>query len=102
MVDRVSCSDGRCGCWHGTTLIRSLLLSVSPLLPSPLALERSCVRLTVALLLPSICQYLGTDLMARAELKAIERRRVVRDFERFPGDTGSSEVQGELGRRLSS
>lgn len=34
--------------------------------------------------------------MSAAERKALRLREVVREFERFPGDTGSTEVQGEL------
>lgn len=45
---------------------------------------------------PAPPQFLSPDLMSAAERKALRLREVVREFERFPGDTGSTEVQGEL------
>ncbi len=44
-------------------------------------------------------QFLSPDLMSAAERRALRLREVVREFERFPGDTGSTEVQGEGGSR---
>jgi len=40
-------------------------------------------------------QVLSPELMARAQQKQLQRQEVIREFERFPGDTGSTEVQGE-------
>lgn len=41
-------------------------------------------------------KFLSPELMAAAERKALRLREVVREFERFPGDTGSTEVQVAL------
>jgi hypothetical protein len=39
-------------------------------------------------------QLLGAELMCRGDQKTLQRREVAREFERFAGDTGSTEVQG--------
>ncbi len=39
-------------------------------------------------------QYLSPELMNRQQVKQLQRRKLIREFERFPGDTGSTEVQG--------
>ena len=40
-------------------------------------------------------QYLSEDNASAAEQRQAALRQVARDFQRFEGDTGSSEVQGE-------
>lgn len=47
-------------------------------------------------LLLCILQYLSLELMNRGQRLKQRRQEVLRDFERFPGDTGSTEVQGVL------
>lgn len=41
-----------------------------------------------------ILQYLGDENASEAERRAAELQRVITDFQRSEGDTGSSEVQG--------
>lgn len=43
---------------------------------------------------PPALQLLSPELMNRQQHKKLQRREVLREFERFPGDTGSTEVQG--------
>ncbi|KAI3428583.1 hypothetical protein D9Q98_007405 [Chlorella vulgaris] len=38
-------------------------------------------------------KYLGIELMGRGQQKKLQRQEVRREFERFAGDTGSTEVQ---------
>ncbi|EFN55331.1 hypothetical protein CHLNCDRAFT_134327 [Chlorella variabilis] len=45
---------------------------------------------------------LSPELMNRQQHKKLQRREVLREFERFPGDTGSTEVQvGVLTRKIA-
>lgn len=43
---------------------------------------------------PAAAQFLGAELLNRADRNKLARQEVVREYERFPGDTGSTEVQG--------
>ena len=42
---------------------------------------------------PDLLQLLGTDMLPRRERTRVLLQQVTRDFERFPGDVGSTEVQ---------
>ena len=42
-----------------------------------------------------VSQYLAGENAAVAEQRQAALRQVIQDFQRFEGDTGSSEVQGE-------
>jgi hypothetical protein len=39
-------------------------------------------------------QYLSEETASKAEQRAVALRQAMLDFQRFDGDTGSSEVQG--------
>ena len=41
-----------------------------------------------------VLQYLATEVLPRREQRRLTLREIVKDFQRFPGDVGSSEVQG--------
>lgn len=43
---------------------------------------------------PAAAQFLGAELLNRADRNKLARQEVIREYERFPGDTGSTEVQG--------
>lgn len=45
-------------------------------------------------ILRALMQYLATEVLPRREQRRLTLREIVKDFQRFPGDVGSSEVQG--------
>lgn len=48
----------------------------------------------VSLTLPALLQYLDITMLPKRKQQHIKLQDAIKDFQRFPGDVGSSEVQG--------